>query len=198
MTPGMFETVNAVATSCADWYPEYVDPDDLRQELCVYAAENEKTLQRWADRDEMPRVHLALRGVAKQFGETAKAKALGYEFDDVAWYSPGGLVSLIPLALDGSWDGLTGTSDEQQEKRGSTAPGEGGTLLAMVMDVRRALGGSKMLPGDFDASTDRGMERLRWLSDRLGGDFPGAPGYRRQRRRAMSNDEAVRVTGEAA
>jgi hypothetical protein len=182
--------------SCRDWYADYVDEDDLHQEMAIYVAENRDQLQKWIDTNEEHRVKLALKSVARIYGTREKARALGFEYEDVAWYSPEGLVSLIPLALDSRWDGLTGEPEETGMPGAGSPANEGGTLLAMVLDVRRVIESGTWLVSDFDLESEQGVANLEWLADRLGGQYPAAPGYRREGRKSMDNNEAQHLTKE--
>jgi hypothetical protein len=189
------DRIPGIAAQVASRYPRFVDRDDVEQELRVYAlGEGKKHLDRYvADGDEF-RVQRALFGAAKQYAEREKAQKSGYSFEDVAWYSPSKLAELVPLALNPKWDGLTGQGDESAAY-GSTDGREGGTLLAMVADVRRALAptGTAWTVSDFDPETETGLRNLEWLADQLGGEYPEAPGYGRGRR-AISNAAARALT----
>lgn len=191
------DRIPTVAAQVASRYQQFVDRGDVEQELHLYAVgPGKKHLDKLvADGDEF-RIQRALFGAAKQFCEREKAAQSGYSFEDVAWYSPLKLADLIPLALDPKWDGLTGEGDESAAY-GSTDGREGGTLLAMVADVRRVVfrpGGYLPKTADaYDPETELGLENLERLADLLGGDYPEAPGYGRGRR-AISNAAARAIT----
>jgi hypothetical protein len=176
-------------------FADYTDRADVEQEVRLYVlGDGAKHIAKWVADDEKFRITRALCGVARQYCEREKAARSGYSFDDIAWYSPEKLAELVPLALSAQFDGLTGDTD-QSSAYGSTDGAEGGTLLAMIADVRRALGQANdwANASDFDPETDVGLERLTALADRLGGEFPGAPSYRHGRR-AMSNSRAISLT----
>lgn len=174
-------------------FSRFVDRDDVEQELRIYLlGDGRRHIQKWIDDGDEFRVMRAMFGAARQFCEREKAAKSGYSFEDVAWYSPSKLATLIPLALNPGWDGLSGEGDDTAAF-GSTDGREGGTLLAMVADVRRVVGSHHFTVGSFDPETEDGLANLEWLADRLGGEFPGAPGYGRGRR-AMSNATARAIT----
>ena len=198
MTDELAKLLAQTQRETADWYTDYVDPGDTAGEQALYAVENERMLQKWIDRGEPHRVTLALRAVAKRYGETEKAHQSGYELGDVAWYSPLGLESLVPLALDPEWDGLTGEAEDSDLPHQSGPASEGGTLLAMVMDIRRVFHLHGHRHGSWDADTETGLANLEWVADKLGGDYPSAPGYSRGRREVMSNQRAQAITKAAA
>lgn len=186
--------ITHTARHAAARYAGFADADDFRQEMHLYRlTAGKKHIEKWLRDGDYYRVRKALHGVVKRYGEEQKALASGYSYSDIAWYSPEKLADLVPLALDSQWDGLTGESGDG-ERRGKTDGREGGTLLAMIADVRSVLP-PDVLPGDYDPLTEAGLERLRVLSERLGGESPSdaAPGYRR---RAMSNSQAQARTRE--
>lgn len=162
-------------------YAQYVDKDDLLSEIHVYMfGDGRRHIAKWSQdpEDGEYRVKRALYAVAKLYCENEKAARCGYHPDDVAWYSPGNLVDLIPLATDPEFDGHHAGDDG--EGRGKGPANEGGNLLAMVMDVRRAVA---------RVGTDPDQ-----VAEFLGGDYPSAPGYHRRRRRAISNAHAQVLT----
>lgn len=185
--------VRGAAHAVAGRYSRWVDPQDVLQEVWLYAlGDGKKHIQTWREKDEMHRVRLALAGVGKQYCEREKATKSGYSFGDVAWYDPVTLADLVPLALDPEFDGITGESGDQSGRRRQTNGSEGGTLLAMIADTRKALGkvGPSMDEADYDPTTENGMANLTVLADFLGGEFPDSPGYRRGRRKVQSNAAA--------
>lgn len=165
-----------IAVSTHADYHRWVRGVDLLREMDDYLASNRRMFER-LDEDDALR---AIEDAARLYCERAKAAVCGYEYRDVAWYTPGMVLSLLPLALDPEWDGQTGESDG--EGGGSAPPSEGGTLLAMVADVRRAIRIGK-LPGSvgaYDVETDTGMAYVEALVAELGGARPAAPGFERR------------------
>ena len=132
------------------------------------------------------RSHLTLK--ARQ----NRAQRLGYATEDEAFYSPGLISTLLPIALDP--DGLVSPPQETEPRRSKGDPATGGSLAAMVMDVRRAFGRlngwhatfvyaryvDNLLPDQIAVSyhvprdnVDEALGKaLRWMSDFLGGS-PG-------------------------
>lgn len=176
-------------------YGKWVEIDDLRQELWVYyLGEGGKHFEKWHANGDHFRVKLSLLGAAKQYCENEKAIRSGYDFEDIAWYDPNSLSWLVEAAFDPQFAGHVQRADDEQPQGKRAAPGpEGGTVLAMVLDVRRAV--SRYFPrtvtlDDFAEETEAGYENLRKLADWLGGEFPDSPGYQRGRRQVMSNARA--------
>lgn len=160
-------------------YGEFVEREDLRQELRTYYLSNLKKFERWRTEEEGGEFRLlrALFGAAKQYCEREKAEKSGYDFDDIHWYDPALLANLMPMALNSKWDGLSGEDADPGQPRGKTVASEGASLLSMVCDIRRVLKGRKYSVTDFDPDTDTGQARLEWLCEKLGGQFPSAPDY---------------------
>ena len=179
--------INVIANRTAKTYPTWTTPNDIRQELHLYIRDGgKKHIQKAIENGDHYRVDKLLYGAAKRYAETEKAARSGYSFEDVAWYSPEKLADLVPLAVDPGWDGLTGEGDETSG-RGSVDGREGGTLLAMIADIRRFVpaGDSR----SFDPLTEAGLANLCWLAERLGGEFPESPGYGRGRRAVNTRSE---------
>jgi hypothetical protein len=186
--------VESAARTQARIYRRWVELEDVRQELWMYAlGDGKRHINKWIVDDEIHRVILALLGAAKQYCETEKATKSGYHFEDIAWYAPEALADLIPFALDPEFDGITGDTSDQSGIRKQTDGREGGTILAMIADTRRGLQkmGRYWQVEDFDPLSESGMQNLVTLADHLGGEFPNSPGYQRGRRRVLSNAAAA-------
>lgn len=173
-------------------YPHYVDREDVAQELLAYSlAGGARVLARCADRGDNWRAMRYLFGVARSLAESEKAQKTGNIFGDVAWYSPWRIDTLLPSALNPDWGG----ENTHVVGGGSVIAKEGGDVVVMVADIRRALDqcGSVRLddePGRYDAHVDR-------MADFLGGDYPGAPGYDRGWRQSVTNAAAREITERA-
>lgn len=192
----VLEAIDFVTSQTAVKFRDFTSADDVRQELAVYAyGEGRKHIAKWYAADEKHRVYLALFGVANQYGETQKAAASGYEFQDLAWYAPDKLRDWLPFALDPAWDGLSGERDGGGRQSSGR---EGGTLLAMVADLRSALracpAAAHAVTPPCDDHSEEYHGGLVALADWLGGEYPSAPGYQRVFRRAMSNEAALLLT----
>ena len=173
------ERISGTAAQTAKQYGAYVTTTTVAYELINWAdGRGEKHLKALTDAGDDAGINQLLEDVARRYAEGVKARSSGYSPDDVAYYSLARLADIVPLALDKEWDGLTGETDSGG--RGSGDAREGGVLLAMVVDVRRALGGAVdwATPADFDPESEEGLGRLRVLQDRLGGGRPVTPGYR--------------------
>lgn len=127
-----------------------VSVDDCKSEILTwyYSDKGQKNITRWLSNDpqQTTRIRYTFTDLARRYAEAEKAQRLGYDPEDVQWYSASLVEALLPLALDPTFDG-TGSLDYDQPEnrsRGSRSkkdPAENNDLLAMVVDVRRALDG---------------------------------------------------------
>lgn len=121
-------------------YRDEVDIEDLRQEAAVWwYGPGQRYLARYLAEDEN---HVRLRRsvwrFVARFAEKERAAKRGYSPADQLSYSAGMIVQLLPVAVDpdGIPDG--GGVHEGPKPKGNLA--EGGDILAMLVDVRRAIG----------------------------------------------------------
>lgn len=191
VTADLAAEVRAAANIIHARYSDFVSYDDVLQEIHLYAlGGGAKYIQKWLADDEPHRVRLALRGAGKRFCEKEKAQQSGYSPDDVAWYSPEKVAEILPHALNPKYDGLSGDDPDSNGHRGAAPGREGGGMLAMIVDVRRAVDVYGKPLNDSDGEYDAGY--LERLSEFLGGDYPNAPGYTRTKRDVVSTARALR------
>lgn len=119
-------------------FGEFVSLDDLRSEAHLWwYGPGQPYLQEYLTEDEN---HVRLRRSVwrwcARYAEQEKAQQSGYNPGDQLDYSPTVVVGILPIALDP--DGVPGAGlHEGPAPKGNLA--EGGTVLAILMDVRRAL-----------------------------------------------------------
>jgi hypothetical protein len=142
--------VRRAASSVYSRYSRFVSLEDLTQECYVWLyGKGLKSVNRWLANDpqQTTRISRELYACAQGYAQQEKALKLGYDISDVTWYSPSLVEALLPLALDSTYDG-TGQMDQEDADnnhggKSKKDPSEGGDVLAMVMDLRRAF---KALP----------------------------------------------------
>lgn len=156
-TPLRYVTYEDVETKYVEFvarkvYSQYwrylVTHDDLRQEIFVYlySEKGQKDVNRWLNHDpqQTSRIRFTFQDKAKAYAERLKAQKLGYDIDDIHWYSTNQILALMPLALDQDYDG-TGPLDYEragnsaEQPRTKKDPALTGDIQAMVMDVRCAI-----------------------------------------------------------
>lgn len=171
--------VRKAARSTFRRYAQYgVALEDITQEINAWLwGDGKSKVEKWLglEPQRTTRIFRSMLDVAKSYAEHEKSLAIGYEEDDVYWYTPGVVEILLPYATKTDWNG----EPEQSETSGRSGKPlhERGDFLAMVMDVRRALHAGYS-PSD-----------VHGITDFLGGQRPtiGA-------RKAISNAQAQALT----
>lgn len=79
----------------------------------------------------------AARNVAVLFCERRKAEQSGYQVEDVYYYSREQVARLVPLAVED----VTIPGVPESTRRAPSDPAEGGNVLALISDVRKAISG---------------------------------------------------------
>lgn len=141
--------VKQAAGYVASHYKRYlVTAEDCAQEIYtwLYTPEGIKWVQKRLEHEpqQIFRIRWKLRSVAKRYAEKMKAEKVGYDVEDLHWYTSTQVQALLPLALDPDFTG-TGSPDWETEKsrdsgpRAKKNPAELGDLTALVLDIRRAL-----------------------------------------------------------
>jgi hypothetical protein len=197
--------VSAAARRVASQYGRYlVTYEDCSQEiyLWLYSAAGKKYVTQRLQKEpqQTTRVKYKLQAVAKAYAEKMKAEKIGYDPDDIHWYSATQIVALMPLVLDDTFDG-SGQPDYDIDRvtdngpRAKKNPAEMGDLLAMVVDIRKAI---SELPLEAEVRLREGAPSepaydavIDYLLHLLGGprEFVG-------RRRPMSNAAAQAKVSE--
>ena len=188
------QAARAVFTRYARWG---VTLDDCLSEIHLYLyGKGKRNVDRWLANDpqQTTRINREFYAAAQSFAEKAKAEAVGYDVDDVLWYSPSLVEALMPLALDPTFTGEINIQKHPDEYQPKTKPNhkEGGDLLAMVLDVRRAIDALPEIELDLRTSNPDDsiyQSGLMGVVNYLGGPTPFVG-----RRRVLSNAEAQAVT----
>jgi len=139
MAPYLHSIVEPTVLDVFRRYHADVDLDDLRQEAAVWwYGPGQLYVQDYIDQDEK---HVRLRRSiwrwCARYAQAQRASHRGYSAADQLRYSPASILQLLPVALDpdGIPDG--GGFREGPKPKGNLA--EGGDVLAMLIDVRRAI-----------------------------------------------------------
>lgn len=149
-----------------------------------YTPRHRSKIERWlaSSPQQTSRIYWSFVSAAQKHAERRKAEMHGYDVDDIEWYTPQLVASLLPLALDPHYDGMATPDRERQvdlnENAARRTPNhaETGNTLAQVMDIRRAI----TVVGSDPAA----------IVNYLGGPRPYVG-----RRRVISNATAQAMTG---
>lgn len=203
--PAIPDLIKGAAHSIARRYRHYTTAADLSQDLYVFvlsrasqlndeltAAEGStKEEYKWVQR----KIAARLRRAAERSARKEKASRSGYLAADEYFYDTTQIAQLLPAALQFDVEGALLVEHIEEGPRAPKAPAEGGNLLAMVIDIRKAYdqlelddqqlleqryGTTPMILKDMaeawkisDSQVDRRIQSaLRRLIDNLGGESP--------------------------
>ena len=184
-----YKAANLLAGRYAAWH---VDRDDIVQEIwCWVYGDGKTNVERWLARNpqQTTRIFRSMMKAGSAFCETEKAEHVGYHVDDVWWYNEANVSGLMPLVADPTF---------------TEANGKIGELITMVLDVRAVMTlmdriffesyyGDPMFEELPEAQEEllwaEHTMRVRGIVQRLGGSRPF--------RKAMSNAQALAITGES-
>jgi RNA polymerase sigma factor (sigma-70 family) len=147
--PAFYEIVPAVANSIYRRYRQWVEREDLNQELFAWSLSrtdhfttllnDENAVQRIINEK---RISWQMRRHAERYARKEKAKKSGYQIGDESFYDTVLLGQLLPHVIASVVDG---TVLEQAQNlindgqpRKPSAPAEGGNLLAILIDIKKA------------------------------------------------------------
>ena len=175
--------VQKAATGVFNRYKRYgITKDDCVSEIHVWLyGRGGDRVRKWLANSpqQTTRIYRSFYSEAQNYAEREKAQRLGYEVDDVAWYSPSLVEAMLPLALDPTYDCDGDTNNP---------------MMISVIDIRRAL---EMLDDWVsiaveleDSESDRFADGIRAVVAALGGPRPFVG-----RRRPISNAHAAAITG---
>ncbi len=205
--PTIIDLVPVVAGSITRKFNGWVEKDDIKQELYLWALNrqdqyfdqlNEENKARREHNEA--RIAFQMRRAAERYARREKARKAGYQTTDEAFYDTATIAQLMPHILASV---IEGTVLEQAQElindgqpRKQSTPAEGGNLLAILIDIKRAY--LKLQADDkvllrmryYDNATlqeiaqflecavstadRRCTSALRRLQDLLGGDTPWA------------------------
>ena len=195
------EVETVIATRAAGYvarrYGRYgVTLDDAKQEALVWLYANKPKVERYlsSEPQQYTRIYRSLLDAAMQYAESEKAVRLGYEVDDVQWYTPRMIEAVMPLVLDPTYDG---TPEKKDPSEGGGKKSKPTSYLSdafvAVLDVRRALALCPEWVHDVFLLGEPGVtgwdDAVQYLINRLGGDRP-----RVGSRHSMSNAAAQSYT----
>jgi DNA-directed RNA polymerase specialized sigma24 family protein len=127
-----------VVSVAAEYHKKFqmVDLADIKQSLYQWFVEHPNKLTEWetlGTRDAKNLIYRSLRNQALDYCQYWKAKSLGYEPDDLFYYDPAIVETLLPAILRKEMlvpQKLNSTGPKQP-----SAPAEGGNLVTMMIEV---------------------------------------------------------------
>lgn len=121
-------------------YRDYVDWQDVRQELYLWLYTHYDRAERWreayGEKHAERTVVRALRNAGERYCRKEKAERDGYSTEDEFFYSIPMVADLLSLYLSADW--MIPSGIELTTTSGGKPAAEGGNLMAMVADVGRA------------------------------------------------------------
>lgn len=132
------DLVRIVAGNKHKIYP-MVPRDDIEQELWMWFIKHPNKTIEWRQLDIKESTRLFVRSLhnaASRFCQYEKARSVGYEVADVAFYQRVVVEELLPSVLNNDWS--QEVSFDINSDRRTVAPNEGGNLMAMQADISRA------------------------------------------------------------
>lgn len=203
--PSVYDIVPTVAQTIHNRYKSFTERDDIKQECLKWALTRTDYLtEQLSEEDVKKRQHNEHRiawqmlRVAERYARREKATRSGYHTSDEAYYESATLAQLLPFVIASVLDGTVLEQAQEMirdgQPKGSSSPAEGGNLLAVLVDIKKAylrtdastqqlltlryhenftlaqIGG--VLGCAVSTAERRCMNALRKLQDELGGVSP--------------------------
>lgn len=177
MRGDLTHVINSSAYVIYRRYRQYVDAEDIRQEMWLWAKGQS---QRKLEQLPIGILRRRLRDIGEKYARREKAAKTGYDPDDEVFYSLAMIRNLLPWTVDPELPVLKGVDDRQTANARRQAAGPGMELETIVVDLRKAYNGltlrDRMIlqmqvefgglePADIDAA-------LRKMQRALGGRKP--------------------------
>lgn len=147
--PAFYDLVPSVATSIYRRYRQWTERDDVIQECYTWAMgrtdhftellNEENPIQRVINEK---RIAWQMRRHAERYARKEKAKKSGYQIGDESFYDTVVLGQLLPHVIASVVDGTVLEAAQNLindgQPRKPSAPAEGGNLLAILIDIKKA------------------------------------------------------------
>lgn len=121
-----------------------VEADDVRQQLWLWFYEHPRKVELWHTLDKKDSTKLiakSLRNAAKDYCQKEKARAVGYNVEDLYYYDKELLERLLPSVISG--DRTAPSLNDLGYTNNKKVASEGNNWFAMVADIEKAI---KRLP----------------------------------------------------
>lgn len=163
----VIEIAPAIAYSVWRQYKNFVEKEDVTQELYAWAITREEYVNSVYDAEESERKHAEkkmwwqMRRVAERYCRKEKAAKSGYKIGDEYFFDSTVIAILLPAVIQAHIEdipfeiGIELVDDGSPKKKPN--PSEGGNLIASLVDVRKAY---TKLPGK-----EQNLLKLRYLDN---------------------------------
>jgi DNA-directed RNA polymerase specialized sigma24 family protein len=130
--------LEGIARNVANSFPGYVSADDVTSECWVWAIENQDTVKRYAAEEGGEKtLAFVIKQKAMTFAFKAKADAVGYSPEDLAYYSVKTLRELLKDVFSyEDWQSFQSVGDGQPGAQKIEATGD---RLTMLIDAKNAV-----------------------------------------------------------
>lgn len=131
-----------VATIAYEFSRKYrmVEADDVRQQLWLWFYEHPRKVELWHTLDKKDSTKLvakSLRNAAKDYCQKEKARAIGYNVEDLYYYDKELLERLLPSVISG--DRTAPSLNDLGYTNNKKVASEGNNWFAMVSDIEKAI-----------------------------------------------------------
>ena len=145
----IYELAHSVANTIYRRYKAYVERDDIKQEILawslgrnIYLALELSEVDTDKRKHNEQRIAWQMRRVAERYARKEKASKSGYQTSDEAYYESATVGQLLPFVIASVLDGTVLEQAQQMiqdgQPKGKSSPAEGGNLLAMLIDMKKA------------------------------------------------------------
>lgn len=135
--------VKIVAAQWAFKYRQYVEVDDVSQELWLWFGKHVKKVQEWENNEALPEkevdklISKSLHNFAYDYCLREKLAREGVEFGDLHWYTPDFIKTMLPGVLLGDWKKIQDLVEGSINKSFKDAS-EGNNVVAYTADIKKA------------------------------------------------------------
>ena len=147
--PSLYDIVPSVVNVIYRRYKQFVERKDLIQECYAWAMTRNDTLTEQLDdpnenqrQINEKRIAYQMRRVAERYARKEKAAKSGYQINDETFYETATIAQLLPYVIASV---VNDTALEQAQNmindgtpRKPSAPAEGGNLLTLLIDIKKA------------------------------------------------------------
>ena len=147
--PIVYELAPSVAYAIHRRYKHWVEKEDIAQECIAWGiTRNAYITEQMSVEDvkqleyNQKRIAYQMKRAAERYVRKEKAIKSGYQLSDEAYYETLMLGQLLPFVIASIIDGTVLEQAQEMirdgQPKGSSSPAEGGNLLSMLIDIKRA------------------------------------------------------------